>query len=101
MSVEQAKAFMGKLDSDKTFLTQVAEAGSDEARLELAQKAGFEFTTEELASAMEESASEELSEDELESVAGGAGYLKIGDIKGESLIFQRLSKGYTEVEWTY
>ena len=99
MSVEQAKAFVEKLDSDKTFLTQVAGADSDESRLELAQKAGFEFTTEELASAMGESASDELSEDELETVAGGAGYLKIGDIKGES--FKWLSRGYTEVEWTY
>ena len=97
MSVEQAKAFMEKLDSDKTFLTQVAGAGSDESRLELAQEAGFNFTTEELASAMGESASEELSEDELEGVAGG--YLKIGDIAGES--FKWLSRGYTEVEWTY
>jgi len=28
--------------------------------------------------------SEELAEQELAQVAGGAGYLKIGDIKGES-----------------
>ena len=101
MSVEQAKAFMEKLDSNKSFLKEIAGAGSDEDRLQLAQKAGFEFTTGELASAMEESASEELSEDELETVAGGAGYLKIGDIKGESRIFNKLSLGYTEVEWTY
>ena len=29
-------------------------------------------------------ASDELTDDQLEGVAGGAGYLKLGDIKGES-----------------
>ena len=95
MSVEQAKAFIEKLDSDKTFLSQVAGAGSDEARLELAKAAGFEFTAEELAGAIGESGGEELSDDELEAVAGGyEGWPKIEP-------FKDLQKKYTEVEWTY
>ena len=96
MSVEQAKAFMEKLDSDKTFLTQIARANSDEARLQLAQEAGFDFTAEEFASAMELPGNDELSDDELEAVAGG--YLKIGDIAGES--FKMLSKKW-KIEWTW
>jgi predicted ribosomally synthesized peptide with nif11-like leader len=98
MSVEQAKSFIEKLDSDKAFLKEVAGAGSDEARLELAKAAGFGFTAEELASAIGETAGEELSEDQLEGVAGG--YLKIGDIAGESFKFKKLFGKYTEVEWT-
>ena len=94
MSVEQAKAFIEKLDNDKTFLTQVAGAGSDEDRLQMAQEAGFEFTAKELASAMGESTDDELSDDELEGVAGG--YLKITMEN-----FKKLSSKYTEVEWTY
>jgi len=99
MSVEQAKAFIEKLDSDKTFLSQVAGAGSDEARLELAKAAGFEFTAEELAGAIGESGGEELSDDELEAVAGGAVFAKYDGIDGE--IFKKLTRKYTEVEWTY
>jgi predicted ribosomally synthesized peptide with nif11-like leader len=95
MSVEQAKAFIEKLDSDKAFLTQVAGAGSDEARLELAKAAGFEFTAEELAGVIDQFTDEELSEDELDAVAGGRGYLK-----GE-IIPKKLSSKFTEVEWTY
>ena len=95
MSVEQAKAFIEKLDSDKTFLREVAGAGSDEARLELAIAAGFDFTAEELADAIGESGGEELSDDELEAVAGGdKGWPKID-------FFKDLQKKYTEVEWTY
>ena len=100
MSVEQANAFIEKLDTDKTFLTQVAGAGSDEARLELAQKAGFEFTTEEFATAMGESASDELSEDDLESVAGGFTVESKGGW-GFTSSWKVLSSKYTEVEWTY
>ena len=71
MSAEQAKSFIEKLDSDKTLLSQIAGADSDKARLELAKEAGFDFTAEELAGAISDSGGDELSDDELESVAGG------------------------------
>lgn len=72
MSVEQAKAFIEKLDNDKAFRSRVAKAESDEARLELAKAAGFDFTAEDLAAAIDEFSSEELSEEDLEAVAGGS-----------------------------
>ena len=101
MSVEQAKAFIEKLDSDKTLLTQVAGAASDETRLELARAAGFEFATEDLADAIGESDREELSDDDLEAVAGG-GLEYDNNHTGPKLSFFRdLQKKYTEVEWTY
>ena len=71
MSVEQAKAFIEKLNSDEIFLNQIAGAGSDEARLQMAKEAGFEFSTEELTSVIDQFTSEELSEEELDAVAGG------------------------------
>jgi predicted ribosomally synthesized peptide with nif11-like leader len=93
MSIEQAKAFIEKLDNDKTFLKEVAGAGSDETRMELAKTAGFDFSAEEFASAMAEATGAELSDEELDSVAGG--YLKITMTN-----FKNLSRKYTEVEWT-
>ena len=99
MSVEQAKAFIEKMNSDETFLTQVAGADSNEARFQLAKASGFDFTVEELAVAADDDSSEELTEEELESVAGGGAYIKFDGIDGE--IFKKLSKKYTEVEWTY
>ncbi len=95
MSVEQAKAFIEKLNSDETFRSQIAGAGSDEARLQTAKEAGFEFSTEELTSVIDQFTGEELSEEELDAVAGGAIYMKV---KG---LFDKLSSKYTEVEWTY
>ena len=100
MSIENAKSFIEKLNSDETFLKQIAGAGSDEARLEVAQEAGFEFSTEELTSVIDQFTSEELSEEELDVVAGGTTvFAKYDGIDGE--IFKKLSKKYTEVEWTY
>ncbi|MEL7468402.1 MAG: hypothetical protein AAFN27_08100 [Pseudomonadota bacterium] len=66
-----------------------------------------------------------LSDSDLETATGGAGYLKLGDIEGESISKSRIvdsfetvgkrdigtggkpvateevTLGYTEVEWTY
>ena len=104
MSVESVNAFIEKLNSDESFLNQIAGAGSDEARLQLAKEAGFEFSTEELTDVIDHFASEELSEEELEAVAGG--WSTSGDADDRpteefSGLFKKLSKKYTEVEWTY
>ena len=104
MSVENVKAFLEKLNSDETFLNQIAGASSDEARLELAKANGFNFTVEELAVVADDDGSEELTEEELESVAGG--WSTSGDADDRpteefSGLFKKLSKKYTEVEWTY
>ena len=99
MSVENAKSFVKKLNSDESFLNQIAGAGSDEARLQIAGEAGFEFSAEELAGVVDQLTSEELSEEELDTVAGGAAYIKFDGVDGES--FKKLSNKYTEVEWTY
>jgi predicted ribosomally synthesized peptide with nif11-like leader len=99
MSVENAKAFLEKLNRDETFLNQIAGAGNDEARLQMANKAGFEFSAEELTSVIDQLSSEELSDDELDAVAGGrTAFAKYDGIDGE--IFKRLSKNFEEVKVT-
>ena len=72
MSVEQAKSFIEKLNSDEAFLNQVAAAGDNESLLGVAREAGYDFSLEELQQSMPTQTEEELSDDELEAVAGGA-----------------------------
>ena len=75
MSAENVQAFLEKLNSDETLLNQIAEAGDDEVRLQMAREAGYEFTAEEfnnVVTNMAGAVDEELSEDQLEAVAGGA-----------------------------
>ena len=72
MSVEQAKAFIEKLDSDAAFRNRVVTADDNEARLNIAREAGYDFSMEELQQSVPAQVEEELSEDELEALAGGA-----------------------------
>jgi predicted ribosomally synthesized peptide with nif11-like leader len=71
MSVEQAKAFIEKLGSDENLLNQVNSAENDGARMQLAKAAGFDFSTDEFNSVVDQLSGEELTEDDLDSVAGG------------------------------
>ena len=64
MSEEQLKAFIAKVQADKSLQEQLNAEGADAA--EIAKAAGFSITTEDL-----EAHRENLSEEELEGVAGG------------------------------
>jgi predicted ribosomally synthesized peptide with nif11-like leader len=91
MSIEQAKAFIEKLGSDENLLNQVNSAGNDDARMQLAKAAGFDFTADEFNSVIDQLSGEELSEEDLDSVAGGLGNFEIQRLKwkveeGESWI---------------
>ena len=84
MSIEAVNQFLTKVSEDQELQAELAtamEAEDDrQASTELAAKHGYDFTPEELASEMENRQSEfqskheanELSEEELEAVAGGA-----------------------------
>ncbi len=72
MSVESAKAFLEKFNSDEAFKKTIEAAKTDEARQAVVKKAGFKFTKADLKSAFADQGKQELSEDDLESVAGGA-----------------------------
>ena len=68
MSEEQLKAFLEAVKADAGLQEQLKAAGDADAVLAIAKAAGFVITSEEL-----QRAQAEISEDELESVAGGKG----------------------------
>ena len=66
MSEEQLKALIEAIKTDAGLQEKLKAAGDTDAVLEIAKAAGFVITTEELARAQAE-----ISEEELEGVAGG------------------------------
>jgi predicted ribosomally synthesized peptide with nif11-like leader len=80
MSIESAKAYVERVKTDEEFARRVSEAASREERAEIARSEGFDFTPEELKTEIGE-----LSEEELEAVAGGrwCGYTHESEPCGE------------------
>lgn len=68
MSIESAKAFIEKVKTDAEFAKKVKECKDAEARKSFAQAAGFDFTKAEI-----EQVGSELSDEQLDAVAGGCG----------------------------
>ncbi len=68
MSEEQLKAFIAKVQADTSLQEQLKAAADAETVVAIAKAAGFAITTEDL-----NSARQNLSDDELEGVAGGNG----------------------------
>ena len=66
MSMESARAFTARMKTDQDFARQVRECKDAEARMAFVRKAGFDFTTAEI-----QQAGGELSDSELDKVAGG------------------------------
>ncbi len=81
MSIEAVNQFLEQVSSNQQLQAEVTQAMEEEndrlAVTQLAAKHGFKFTPEELGSQVEKSLEspkeDELSEAELESVAGGRG----------------------------
>lgn len=79
MSVQSARDFIKKVEADQTLQERLEAAADLEARQRLVREAGFDFTLEEFSQAAQEVAAargQEMSPEELEGVAGGAG--KVG-----------------------
>jgi len=74
MSIESAKKFMVRIKTDEEFALKISECKAKEARMEAVKAAGFDFTPEELADV-----NSELSDDELDQVAGGRTILGCSD----------------------
>ena len=66
MSEEQLKAFLEKVKADTSLKEKLKAATSPEAVIEIAKEAGFLITAEDM-----QSATIELSDEELEGAAGG------------------------------
>ena len=69
MSEEQLKAFIEKVKSDTELQDKLKAAASPEAALQIAKDAGFAITAEDIQSM--QSATVEVSDEELEGAAGG------------------------------
>jgi predicted ribosomally synthesized peptide with nif11-like leader len=54
MSIESARSFMSKLNSDLIFRNRIASAKDDSERDKVAQDAGFDFTASEIQQAIDE-----------------------------------------------
>ena len=71
MSKEQLKAFLEKVKGDTSLQDKLKAAASPEAAVEIAKDAGFSITAEDIQSM--QSATGEVSAEELEGAAGGVG----------------------------
>ena len=69
MSEEQLKSFLEKVNVGLCFQEKLKAAADADAVLEIAKEAGFSISTADL-----EKAQSELSEEELEGLAGGRGF---------------------------
>ena len=73
MSLENAKAFLKKVDTDHDLYERLAKMeGDSTAAVKLANEMGFVLSADDLIAASEELQGD-LSDDELESAAGGLG----------------------------
>ena len=82
MSQEAVQAFVERVNSDEAFRNDLIEAGSNDVRLQKAQDAGFDVTAEDLADLRRQAGAEELSEDDLQKIAGGLSNTEVGAISG-------------------
>ena len=72
MSEDQLKAFLEKVKADTSLQDKLKAAASPEAAMDIAKAAGFSITAEDIQSM--QSATVELSDEELEGAAGGGGW---------------------------
>jgi len=76
MSVQSAKDFLQKIETDQTLKEQLEAAADQEARMKLIRAAGFDFTVDDFKQAVAElsaAAGKELTPEELQDIAAGAG----------------------------
>ncbi len=73
MTEEAIKSFVEKLSTDETFANKLASAATPEERLKIANDAGFAVSASDLSAIKAALNVEELSDEDLEKVAGGIG----------------------------
>ena len=73
MSEEPLKAFLDKVKADTSLQEELKGAADVDAVIDIAKEAGFTVSGDEIKAA--QSAPQELSDEELEGVAGGVGAL--------------------------
>ena len=83
MSEEQLNAFLEKVKSDTSLQEKLKAAASPEAAIEIAKEAGFAITAEDIQSM--QSATVELSDEELEEAAGGGQWVRCLCVDADTL----------------
>ena len=72
MSVEQAEAFMNRVESDEAFAAELDSLKDDQPAVQAAVvAAGFDATTDEIRDAFVDRFGDQLTEEQLAAVAGG------------------------------
>ena len=79
MSEEQLKAFIAKVQSDTSLQEKLKAAANPDAVVSIAKEAGFAISAEDIQSMQ---SSTDLSDEDLEFVAGGAGGLSTWGCRG-------------------
>jgi len=82
MSVQSAKDFVAKVKGDKSIADSLGSAADDDARRKIAADAGFDFTKAEMSEALSAGGSKQLSDDDLDTVAGGSSATWVGTAAG-------------------
>ena len=73
MSVEQAEAFMNRVESDEAFAAELESLKDDQPAVQAAVvAAGFDATTDEIRDAFVDRFGDQLTEEQLAAVAGGS-----------------------------
>lgn len=81
MTIEQAEAFIVRLEADPEFADRLAEAkASPDQVMELVRAEGFDATPEEIRDVFLEHFGSELDEEQLAAIAGGLSGEQVGNI---------------------
>ena len=84
MSVEQAEAFMNRVESDEAFAAELESLKDDQAAVQAAVvAAGFDATTDEIRDVFVDRFGDQLTEEQLAAVAGGT----FRDLSNEEIIY--------------
>ena len=94
MSKENLEQFMNQIAESEELQARIGEEIDAEALITLGAECGCEFTAEELQQAAE------LSDEELDGVAGGAGFIKFDGIVRSGSKYRIGPAKYEEIEWT-
>ncbi len=78
MSVQSAKDFIAKVKEDKSLADSLESAADDDARRKIAAGTGCDFTKDDMKAALSEGGSKQLSDDDLDTVAGGSSGTWVG-----------------------
>ena len=79
MSVEQAEAFMDRVESDEAFAAELESLKDDQAAVQAAVvAAGFDATPDEIRDAFADRFGSQLTEEQLAAIAGGLDDQTIG-----------------------